>query len=248
MSSYSDVLATLAKKYDVDTVAAALLFARPLPSGFQYGLRLEAPNIMKEFTDNVPLGVDPEGTLFFQDIGDLDGTNGYYKVTRVANADVNQCAVWIKFYHHTEDRCYAEFIARDKNDVVDTVGGSGMNGYSAQGLWQVLNVVSASAHVHMHSDDEVVTIDVSALGKTVTIPGATGQFRHGVDVWGNLTFKQLSTLANAAYCDYNNDRIIFYDTYEWSTSISAYFIPVDNAAVGALGINKPNHFQNVKWT
>ena len=55
--TFSTLREKLEKKYKYCVPAAALFWRRYLGEGkYEYGLRIEAPSIMKEFVDNVNLG------------------------------------------------------------------------------------------------------------------------------------------------------------------------------------------------
>jgi len=45
---------------------------------------------------------------------------------------------------------------------------------------------------------------------------------YRIDVWGTLTFKQVNDIAKGLFIDYQNDRIVFTDTKEWSLDYRAF--------------------------
>jgi len=45
---------------------------------------------------------------------------------------------------------------------------------------------------------------------------------HRIDVWGTLTFKQVNDIAKGLFIDYQNDRIVFTETKEWSLDYRAF--------------------------
>ncbi|KIJ59273.1 hypothetical protein HYDPIDRAFT_33343 [Hydnomerulius pinastri MD-312] len=219
-----------------EIVPAEALFWKRYRGGntYDYGLRVEAPTIMKEFIDNINLGTDPEGFLFFNNIHDLDTGDGKYNVFYNTVEDVKQRAATVQFFHSKQGSFYAEFLAKDPNKTVDyTIDGQ-------VGKWDTLEIGSASAHVKKYSDETTITVTIPAIKKKAQFEVVDNSGSQSADVWGNLMFKKIEKLQSsntATYADYNKDRIIFYPQSGWtgSADFSAAFIPMDTAPVDALG-------------
>ena len=99
------------------------------------------------------------------------------------------------------------------------------------GSWVNLDSGSASAHVKKYSDKHSVQITINSIKKEITFDAFENKDSVGkylcfffsiqlaslelifIDVWGNLTFKNINKLSPSAgpsYADYNSDRIVFY--------------------------------------
>ncbi|CCM02455.1 uncharacterized protein FIBRA_04554 [Fibroporia radiculosa] len=207
---------TLKDKYK-DVVSAEALFWKRFRGGttYDYGMRMEVPTLMKEFVDNVNLGTDPEGFLFFNNIGDLDAGDGKYNVLYNTTGDVNQRAVRVQFFHHKQGSFYAEFLAKDPNKTVDYL----IDGQV--GKWATLETGSASAHIKKYSDESDISIKIPAIKKQVTFSVPDNNAHASIDVWGNFMFKDISRLQSSSdpsYADYNQDRIVFYRSSGWTGS------------------------------
>lgn len=225
----------LKDKYKEVVPAEALFWKRwHGGSSYEYGLRIQAPTIMKEFIDNVNLGTDPQGFLFFNNIHDLDAGDGKYNIFYNTVTDVKQRAATVQLFHSHQGSFYAEFLARDPNKTVNyTID-------SQAGKWATLEIGSASALVKKYSDETTITVTIPAIKKKATFEVKDNSGKQSADVWGSLSFKTLESLkssSTATYADYNKDRIIFYPQSGGSGSadFSAAFIPMDTAPVDALG-------------
>jgi len=239
-------LLQLKGQYDNLIPAQGLFFARFLSPYkiWQRSVRIQAPGIRKEFTDKVILGGGLDGWLYYNTLLDLDSTKTSYKVTLITNSDGSHTGL-VKFFHHTEERCYAEYITN--NSKITQFGFPGLDGFSSSGNWGTLEITSVTAHVHMHSDDEKITITAPGVEKKAIIPGATDLFKHGLDVWGTLTFKNINDLSRGTFADYNPESITFRRTSHWSNDFIAFFIPSPISPLGALGtVTQP--FDDVSWS
>ncbi|KAJ7753580.1 hypothetical protein B0H16DRAFT_1544632 [Mycena metata] len=200
-------------KYKEMTPAAALIYG-----GVGWGegsVCVVAPAILKEFIDGVEFGKDPEGTLFFNDIKDLD-SNSYYNAFNISGG-----GVVLQFYADLEStECYAQFVAKDANRA----WGWGIS--CKKGSWKELEGGSAAAHVKKPSNESSITITINAIGKTVKFPVELGD--TVINIRGNLLFKNLSKLTSGttSFVNYHDDRIIFLPK-SGSKDFTAVFIPTD---------------------
>ncbi|CCM02453.1 uncharacterized protein FIBRA_04552 [Fibroporia radiculosa] len=217
-------------------VSASALFWKRYHGGnnVEYGLRIEVPTLMKEFVDNVNLGADPEGFLFFNNISDLDAVDGKYNVVYNTVDDIKQRAARVQFFHQNQGSFYAEFLAKDPNKTVDYLIDSQV------GAWATLQIGSASAYIKKYSDESNILIKIPAIKKQATFNVPENIGNQAVDVWGNIMFKDIKRLLSSdtpSYADYNQDRIIFYSASgsTGSTDFTAYFIPMESAPDDALG-------------
>ncbi|KAG8947164.1 hypothetical protein FRC00_009262, partial [Tulasnella sp. 408] len=101
----ADKFSLLKKDYKHNVPAEALFFN----VNGRKALRLEVPEIGKEFTDGLYIGKDPEGTFYYSNIESLDGRRTIkYKSYRIINPFDNKACCHIKFYTTSEEVCHAE--------------------------------------------------------------------------------------------------------------------------------------------
>ncbi|KAF9512548.1 hypothetical protein BS47DRAFT_1363099 [Hydnum rufescens UP504] len=222
--TFTEIFTRLAKKYKNYAPAAALFY---WDNGATHGVRVEAPSILKEFVDNVAWGKDPEGTLFFNDVKDLDND----PPMTTTGATTTQQAVVVQFYADTQGSFFAEFVGKDPSRAVTYIL------EARKGRFLPLNSGSASAHVKKKSSESKVTVKISAIGKEVTFNVPDNSAAQDIDVWGNLTFKKLSDLKSGtlSVVNYNDDRILFYPT-NGQQAMHAIFIPIETTAADATAL------------
>jgi hypothetical protein len=239
----SDQFEVLKNKYKHQVDGEALLI-----NAGQKALRLEVPDIGKEFTDGVYIGKDPEGTLFYNHADSFDSAKtSKYKVDRYVNPFDSKVCAWIKFYHDKVESCHAEFLAYDPTE---TVKGCDMDGYTATGTWKDLVIGSATASIRKYDDETTMTVDVKVIKKQGTITDSQGVLKdQSVTVQGNLFFKDISQVSQGYYASYNNDRIVFYQSTYNSTDFTAYFVPFESSST-QLGIASSStaEFSTITWT
>ncbi|KAJ7716960.1 hypothetical protein B0H16DRAFT_1476448, partial [Mycena metata] len=183
-------------KYKEMTPAAALIYG-----GVGWGegsVCVVAPAILKEFIDGVEFGKDPEGTLFFNDIKDLD-SNSYYNAFNISGG-----GVVLQFYADLEStECYAQFRRQGREPCL------GMGHQLQKGLMErarrrfrrrsCQKAVQRIKHHHNHQRHRKTVKFPVELGDTV------------INIRGNLLFKNLSKLTSGttSFVNYHDDRIIF---------------------------------------
>ncbi|KAJ7762884.1 hypothetical protein B0H14DRAFT_3895582 [Mycena olivaceomarginata] len=234
---------TLQNNYKYNVAASALLFSNP-----NKALRVEVPDLGKEFLPRIELPSDPEGTLYYNDLDSFDtsGKNVKYTVLKVDQGAGAAPLVNIKFYHQTVEQCHAEFLAEDPTGSIDAMG---MDGYTYQGSWSDLDICSATAMIRKYDDETTITVTVGTIHKTATITDTAGYLQGtSVDVKGNLYFKDLATLGNGTSASWNDDRVVFYNDNWPGTDFTAYFIPF-KYSTNTLGIKDADTsiFTNVAW-
>ncbi|KAF8637483.1 hypothetical protein AX16_010811 [Volvariella volvacea WC 439] len=234
-------------KFDHVVPGSALFFNN---SHNNRALRLEVPAIAMEFTDNVYIGRDPDGFLYYDTLDDFkmtkhDGTpvTHHYKVY----TDSAEGKTWaiIEYRRDSDTDAYAKFIAEDPTGAV---AAASMNNYSSTGSWVKLILGSSIATVEKGSRDPTITLYADAIKKKAIWNAGSTQFQpKGFTVDGNLYFKDYSKLSNAIYANYNNDRIVFYQDDWTGKDFIAYFIPLESS-VETLGIpGETQTFTNVSW-
>jgi len=255
MSDYPTLYDRLLRKYDNSKCPAEGLFWTYVKYGLNksdlYGLRLEAPDIMLEFKDNVNLGTDPAGDLFFYDVRDFtemgEPKTCYYKVLQLQKDIPERRALHVKFYLEKggDSAPIAEFLALDPKDALN---GWKQIAVECEGKWEKLKSAASVASLYKPTTGTELTIKIEPIGKRVTFtpsPPIIGL----VSLWGNLTFKDLKQLTNskAKWVDYNSDRIIFYETEYDSKDFAAYFIrnKADPSAQDIEGFGKVS---SAKWS
>ncbi|KAJ7105973.1 hypothetical protein C8R44DRAFT_987537 [Mycena epipterygia] len=205
--------------------ASALLF-----SGENKALRVEVPELGKEFADTQFIGTDPEGVLYYDDDRNLDvGLTAYYKVYKFADNTGN--FINIKFYHNEfkpgqpDPACHAEFWANDPNN---TVSATGMDGYTYYGNWKVLDISSATTEFKKYVDMDWISVSAESVSEKATIALPQGLLdKMTFVVRGNLFFRQDTTISEGIKANYNNDRVVFYHDDYTAKDFTAYFIPFE---------------------
>jgi len=246
--TFTDIFTRLAKKYKNYAPAAALFY---WDNGATHGVRVEAPSILKEFVDNVAWGKDPEGTLFFNEIKDLDNDPtdeddySHYNVYYNTGVQASQQAVVVQFYADTQGSFFAEFVGKDPSRAVTYTL------EARKGRFLPLNSGSASAHVKKKSSESKVIVKIAAIGKEVIFDLPNNFAAQDIDVWGNLTFKKLSDLKSGtlSVVNYNDDRILFYPT-NGEQAMHAIFIPIETTAADATALGAYNFVTSTataKW-
>jgi len=222
--------------YKESAAASALFYFSNADGHEEQGVRIEAPEIMKEFVDKVTYGRDPVGTLFYNDIGDIQGTTKYNVIFSDSSVSDADACVIVQFFGSTQGKFYAEFVGKNPSRsvwwIVDGTKHSG-------GDWNLLKLVTSTSYVYKRSTESKVTITVGPIGKQVTFDIPSGQDTgKNVSVYGNLSTNALAKLVKGTknVVNWNNDRIVLYPQ-NGSTDMTAVFIPLEtrDADVTALG-------------
>jgi len=238
--TFKELYAERLSKYKHMEPAAALFY---WGEGTTRGVRLEVPGIMKEFIDNVAFGRDPEGTLFFNHVEDIDG-DAKYNVFYNTNVTSDEQAVVVQFFISTQDHFYAEFVGKDPSRAVQYTTDS------HKGSWAVVDQASASAHVKKYSSESTITITIASIQKAVSFDVPDNSAEKSVDVHGSISFKKLANLKSDSVVNYNDDRILFYPETV-SKDLTAVFIPVEATAADATALGDFSFRSSTpiaKWT
>ncbi|KAJ7137617.1 hypothetical protein C8R43DRAFT_1019895 [Mycena crocata] len=234
--------------YDYFIGASALLF-----SGTHSikALRVEVPDLGKEFSDTQFIGTDPEGVIYYNDVREFDTTLPvYYKIYHVAHGDKD--LVQIKLSHNefkqgqADPACHAEFWANDTNK---TVAATGMDKYTNSGKWYPLDISTVVTTFTKYGDMSWVSVageSVAAVKGTIDLPKGLLQGDTFV-VHGNLTFREETSIRKGKYANYNNDRVVFYTSDYVAKDFTSYFIPFETHQE-SLGVPADQtRILNVTW-
>jgi hypothetical protein len=228
------------KTYKHSAASAALFFKNKDDYGdIHQALRVEVPEIGKEFTDNAYIGKDPDGLFYYDAVSDIRG-DVKAKVLKVTVNNVNYAH--IKFYTTKESETYAEFVAEDPDGAVDAAGMVDYSKNGRDGKWNDLNIGSATASVYKKNSESNITLTADSISKKATLTLSDSVAKNfDVDIKGTLYFKKLSdvTSAKATYASYNNDRVVFYENNNTGKDFVAYFIPYEGSTK-TLGITSAN--------
>jgi len=229
----TDLFTDLKKKYKYHVPAAALIFSSPLVGK---ALRVEAPDIGKEFTDGANIGTDPEGFLYYNYLASFDKAPIKYLISKLINSDGKTCA-HIRFYSDDPQETHAEFLAEDPSGAVTAAD---MDGYSSDGNWNDLKIGSTTASITKRDDQEHIkcTFDTIHMSATITIGYET---LYGIlfNVSGNFFFKDINKIKDGVFASYNEDRVVFYSDNNYGTDFTGYFIPFEYSP-DKLGISSAN--------
>jgi len=207
------------------------------------GVRIEAPSILREFSNNIAFGTDPPGYLFFDDLDDL-GTlaepgSAYFNVLHNTNVAATQQALVIQFFFKTQGSFFAEFIAKDPRSIAQKILVDGAS--APQGTWKVLDASTTTARIKKPKSETEIIIEMKSIGKKVsyTVPSAFAGQVASIKAAGTLTFQNLSKLkaGTKSYVDHNNDRILFYPQRNYSDELTAVFLLIETTdmKINALG-------------
>jgi hypothetical protein len=213
MSLLSDLQSAALKVFTRATPAYAYVFKHHN----QTGIRVEAPDIVKEFSDGVPLGRDPKGNLYFYnlrpDFNQDKVTQYLVSYPKTGQGVKTEIAIVIDFYRpNNKAKPYAKFIAllppRAHASAIPYDGTAG-------GKWNPLNVVQATALAESESTSATVDITATALRKKFSFeipPNVANAGPTGFESWGYLIVKDTRDLKTDTtyYVDYTNTRILVF--------------------------------------
>ncbi|CAA7263073.1 unnamed protein product [Cyclocybe aegerita] len=240
--TYDQLFSQLETEYHHKFVPASALF---WTQHGQHAMRLEVPSLMREFKDQMTVGRDPEGYLFYKNVDDLDleRSSRYIMFPNVYKTKTDH-AVVVQFFHNDPSKCYAQFIAKDENITVDFCIDNGKTG-----TWTKLVQGSAHAKLKKYSDEDTVTLTVPAIGKQATFELKGDQSIP--ETWGEISFKHLSELStpsgSRSFVDFSPDRLLFFPKQQ-NADFTAVFIPSEALArPDALGTTSVET-QTVVWS
>ena len=199
-----------AAKFKHQTPAFAYTFTH---NGIK-GLRLEAPDIVKEYTDGVALGRDPSGFLYFYSLSpDFDDEKrAEYKVTypQQGSGHKLEIVMVIEFHRPGNTDPFAKFIGtlppRAENQAQPYEGGKNV------GHWQALNVTQATTKATKESTSPLVELETKSLKKkfAFNVPNSVQEERDSMTSWGYLIVRNVGDLQTGVnyYVDYTNTRIL----------------------------------------
>jgi hypothetical protein len=216
------------KYYDNVTPAFAYVFEH----NGQKGLRLEAPDVVLEYSNGVPLGRDPRGFLYYFQLSDLDIlVDMRYKISierRKVGDIVKEEVLVISFWAKTDDvnkqKPYAKFIAAvptrawGQTTADDVIGGK----------WAALNTLQATSLAESRGNSSLVKITVNSLSKKFefNIPDAQTQ-GSAFNCHGSLIVRDDKQLTGSnIYVDYTNTRILIFKA-QYDAHPIAVFSPLE---------------------
>ncbi|KAH9172990.1 hypothetical protein EDB89DRAFT_1962079 [Lactarius sanguifluus] len=235
------------KSYKHTTASSALFFKNTTNYGTVHrALRVEVPEIGKEFTDNAYIGKDPDGIFHYDAVSDMEGSVKAKVLKVVENGTIY---VRIKFFTTEESETYAEFIGEDPDDAVDAADMVSYTQNGRDGNWTDINAGAANASIYKKTSESKITITVGSISQKVTLTlASTVNKNFDVDVKGTLHFKKISDLTKGKFASYNNDRIVFYENDYSGKDFVGYFIPFEGSTK-TLGIQSANTviIDSVAW-
>ncbi|KAF8325395.1 uncharacterized protein EI90DRAFT_3156946 [Cantharellus anzutake] len=234
-------------KYGRSTGASAL-FANNVDGHDEKGVRIEAPEILKEFVDGVAFGKDPVGTLFYYNIDDINGKTRYNVIHSDSSVEKDDVAVIVQFFGNVDNQgnFYAEFVGRDPaRTVKHLVDGTKHKG----GSWHSLKLTKATALVQKKIWETEIKITIASIDKQTSFRLPAGVSAGNIiSVWGNLSINRINKIGNGtkSVVDYNNDRILFYpDNLHppfHPKDLTAVFIPFKAKDSDANALGKDEKF------
>ncbi|KAH9056717.1 hypothetical protein EDB87DRAFT_1187335 [Lactarius vividus] len=236
------------RPYKHTTASSALFFKNTTNYGSVHrALRVEIPEIGKEFTDNAYIGKDPDGIFHYDGVTDMEGSVKA-KVLKVVENGTTYAH--IKFYSSEESETYAEFIGEDPDNTIDATDMVSYTENGTNGNWTDINAGAANASVYKKNAESKITITVDSISQKVILTLASSVNKHfDVDVKGTLHFKKISDLTKGKFASYNDDRIVFYENDYTGKDFVGYFIPFEGSTK-TLGIQSVNTIiiDTIAWT
>jgi hypothetical protein len=180
------------------------------------GLRLEAPDIVQEYTDGVPLGRDPKGLLYFNTLRpDFDPNRPVkYKVSYPSRGDGvdKEIVIVIDFHPITTTKPFAKFIAtlpqRAHKDAIPFEGGGD------NGRWAPFEATQATTQGTKGSTEDDVVLKSVSLKKifTFTVPNNVSAQNLSMDTLGYTILTDFDALKTGVtyFVDYTNTRILIF--------------------------------------
>jgi hypothetical protein len=225
-------------------------FAYVFQHNNENGLRLEAPDIVLEFSNGVPLGRDPRGLFYYYELSDLDvNLTMRYEIAiekRFEDGAQREEVLVLNFW--TKDDApgaepYAKFIA----GIPFRAWGKTKPGKVVGGKWEPLNVLQATSVANSRGNQALVTLGLSSLKKRFefNIPDKDVQ-GSAIDCHGSLVARENAQLAGSnLFVDYTNTRILIFKSQGDKYPI-AVFSPLELPKDTAL-VNKTFQVQNGKF-
>ncbi|KLO10809.1 hypothetical protein SCHPADRAFT_906527 [Schizopora paradoxa] len=204
-------------KYTQQTPAAGLFY---LSNAKQPSCRIECTDKRIEFVDVAEFGTDPDGTLFYNNIGDLSGAMDYRFWHNSGTTD-EEAAVVAQFYKKGSDVFVAEFVGKDPaRTVKDTV-------VDHTGHWRPFSFQENTAAVSKKAGSTTMTLSISVSGQRATWTVADSAKNTVINQSGKVLIKNLGEIGagRTSYIDYNDDRILFYPRVH-SPDFSIVFLPI----------------------
>jgi len=199
------------------------------------GLRIEAPSLMKEFTDHTQFGTDPEGLLFYHTDTDFD-MDGLGDIKyKVFWNDETPRVVRIDFLPPREGSTrFASFISRDTGKLGDDFYWQWSP--TSSGQWQPAERTTSAAWLRKITgagNTVALTIDSIHKSAVFTVPDETA-----IAISGTFYFKDLCDLDGECVADYDADRLLFYPKKDLDKLIGVFFpkangpgIPIDDQGI-----------------
>ncbi|KAF8998931.1 hypothetical protein BDQ17DRAFT_1410877 [Cyathus striatus] len=252
-----DLFTTLKGNYNYHVTAFALFFNNGGGQTYSKALRVEAPDIGKEFADNAYIGRDPDGFLYFNNLESFSqprdalapSDDVTYTAEKVTNPYDNKVLCKVTFKRSGADEPHAVFLAEDP---LGALKAADMDGWSATSKWKPLTLGSVNATIYKKGDTKQFALTASTIHKTATVPNSeNGLHSTQVQVDGILHFKDINTLSSGTYANYNDDRVIFYANDTYAKDFVAFFIPYEYSVykLGYKPDQKPTAltFTKVSW-
>ncbi|KAF8726422.1 hypothetical protein AX14_007894 [Amanita brunnescens Koide BX004] len=206
-----------------------------LVSGSDVSVRMQAPEIMKEFRGNVKFGVDPKGILFFKRSEDLDIIGNIKIRNRRFTVSGTKVVAESEFGSPggTEFHAFARFVA----EVDTAVYPIPVFDFSKIGTGQMKAFDAVTCHITLsrQSDDFTVNLGTNTILKQAYF---TSKAKTSLSQAGVLFFPILSNLKTKPngreFCvaDYSQDRIVFH-IENGPNDVVALFLP--NKPITGIG-------------
>lgn len=190
-------------------------FAYVFKHNGQNGLRLEAPDIVLEYSNGVPLGRDPRGLFYYHGLSDLDlDVTMRYEVSikRRTEGGATKEEVLVISFWSTDDsltsKPYAKFIA----GVPVRAWGQTEQDTVTGGKWQALDVLQATCVARSRGNQALVSLSMTSLKKKFEFDIPTGQDQGtNIKCHGSLVVRDYANLTGTnIFVDYTNTRILIF--------------------------------------
>lgn len=230
--SIAELKAEAANVFKTSTPAFAYIFQSGVGTASRTGLRIDAPDILKVLTDNMPFGRDPKGKLYYNSLKPNfnSGNKAYYTVTRPEFGSIRnpEFALVVELRREKSEKPYAKFIATLPKRVWENLPDDQFPAFKAgftgvnQAEWKELDMGSASALLLSYDQSADVTITAQSLHKKLSFkfPDEGG----AIESWGYFIFRDSNKLKSGVnyIVDYTNSRVLVFEKQDDKEPVAVF--------------------------
>lgn len=221
--TYDSQIKTLENEFKNRFCSASMVL---YPDGNKVGVRVDAPEVMMQFTTGNYLGTDTGGVLFYSSVEDLSDPQKVGAFNIIINSE-NPTAIRIDFTPASNNlgQRSASFIA-----IVNSKSDAALRGLTSYGTgtWGALKTATVNARLVKSRVGGTITLGVEPLGKVAGL-FLRDRFHLPLNTPGVFSFENISAIASGTRCklDFSNNRLALYaaDSAGNYTALVGVFYP-----------------------